>query len=178
MTRKNKIAPNVGLEPTTLRLRVSCSTDWASRAGIFRQWKYFDTDRNLTEYFQTCGIIKHEMSTRSEYFQILFHCSISSNDVLGDFSSYAVVAEWLRRLTRNQFPSGSVGSNPTDCDNSFFPSPPTELSHQLGGGNTLLWCASIVGSVVECSPATRAARVRFPDDADNFLVVLQQVSYG
>ena len=25
---------------------------------------------------------------------------------------------------------------------------------------------SIVGSVVECSPATRAARVRFPDDAD------------
>ena len=30
----------------------------------------------------------------------------------------AVVAEWLRRLTRNQFPSGSVGSNPTDCE--FF----------------------------------------------------------
>ncbi len=26
-------------------------------------------------------------------------------------------------------------------------------------------CQSIVGSVVECSPATRAARVRFPDDA-------------
>ena len=25
-------SPNVGLEPTTLRLRVSCSTDWASRA--------------------------------------------------------------------------------------------------------------------------------------------------
>ena len=28
----------------------------------------------------------------------------------------AVVAEWLRRLTRNQFPSGSVGSNPANCD--------------------------------------------------------------
>ena len=27
---------------------------------------------------------------------------------------------------------------------------------------------SIVGSVVECSPATRAARVRFPDDAISF----------
>ena len=27
---------------------------------------------------------------------------------------------------------------------------------------------SIVGSVVECSPATRAARVRFPDDAITF----------
>ena len=43
---------------------------------------------------------------------------------VGSFSSQgAVVAEWLRRLTRNQFPSGSVGSNPTDreifltCDN-------------------------------------------------------------
>ena len=32
---KNKnISPNVGLEPTTLRLRVSCSTDWASRALV------------------------------------------------------------------------------------------------------------------------------------------------
>ena len=28
----------------------------------------------------------------------------------------AVVAERLRRLTRNQIPSWSVGSNPTDCD--------------------------------------------------------------
>ena len=25
-------------------------------------------------------------------------------------------SEWLRRLTRNQFPSGSVGSNPTGCE--------------------------------------------------------------
>lgn len=32
----------------------------------------------------------------------------------------AVVAEWLRRLTRNQIPSGSVGSNPTDCVIFFF----------------------------------------------------------
>ena len=29
--------------------------------------------------------------------------------------------------------------------------------------------SSIVGSVVECSPATRAARVRFPDDANIFV---------
>ena len=29
---KQNVSPNVGLEPTTLRLRVSCSTDWASRA--------------------------------------------------------------------------------------------------------------------------------------------------
>ena len=31
----------------------------------------------------------------------------------------AVVAEWLRRLTRNQIPSGSVGSSPTDRDNFY-----------------------------------------------------------
>jgi hypothetical protein len=31
----------------------------------------------------------------------------------------------------------------------------------------------IVGSVVECSPATRAARVRFPDDANFFSSVNQ-----
>ena len=39
---------------------------------------------------------------------------------LARISSYsccaAVMAEWLRRLTRNQIPSGSVGSSPTDCE--------------------------------------------------------------
>ena len=34
------------------------------------------------------------------------------------------------------------------------------------------YSTSIVGSVVECSPATRAARVRFPDEA-NFFFLLQ-----
>ena len=33
--------------------------------------------------------------------------------------SSAVMAERLRRLTRNQIPSGSVGSNPTDCEFVF-----------------------------------------------------------
>ena len=32
----------------------------------------------------------------------------------------AVVAEWLRRLTRNQIPSGSVGSSPTDREMEHF----------------------------------------------------------
>ena len=32
----------------------------------------------------------------------------------------ADVAEWLRRLTRNQIPSGSVGSSPTDRDNFYY----------------------------------------------------------
>ncbi len=41
------------------------------------------------------------------------------------------------------------------CANNFHLC--TKLNFQL----------SIVGSVVECSPATRAARVRFPDDASS-----------
>ncbi len=36
-----------------------------------------------------------------------------------------VVAEWLRRLARNQFPSGSVGSNPTNCGSNFSLNVPT-----------------------------------------------------
>ncbi len=36
---------------------------------------------------------------------------------------------------------------------------------------------SIVGSVVECSPATRAARVRFPDDAILFSDIADLFSY-
>ena len=42
-------------------------------------------------------------------------CMISANVALTKFGNVlkeAVVAEWLRRLTRNQFPSGSVGSPP------------------------------------------------------------------
>ena len=78
----------------------------------------------------------------------------------------AVVAEWLRRLTRNQFPSGSVGSNPTDCDKNF--SHGFSLCVNMGNLSFLTRLMGIVGSVVECSPATRAARVRFPDDAVKF----------
>ena len=32
----------------------------------------------------------------------------------------AIVAEWLRRLTRNQIPYGSAGSNPADCESFFY----------------------------------------------------------
>ena len=103
------------------------------------------------------------------------------------------MAEWLRRLTRNQFPSGSAGSNPADCE-ELFPFPHlwhsncdkplfifhncsiqalalTFIKHLTFKPAHTLWTItvclswSIVGSVVECSPATRAARVRFPDDA-------------
>ncbi len=36
---------------------------------------------------------------------------------------------------------------------------------------------SIVGSVVECSPATRAARVRFPDDANHLFLLPTYLNY-
>ena len=38
--------------------------------------------------------------------------------------------------------------------------------------------ASNVGSVVECSPATRAARVRFPDVAAKFSFVQMEKSFA
>ena len=51
----------------------------------------------------------------------LIQCTILFNKIGESRNTLhtAVVAEWLRRLTRNQFPSGSVGSNPTDCENFF-----------------------------------------------------------
>ena len=78
------------------------------------------------------------------------------------------MAEWLRRLTRNQIPSGSVGSNPTDCEafcSFLIPNINMSLSNVKIVKLHSNLCASNVGSVVECSPATRAARVRFPDVA-------------
>ena len=54
-------------------------------------------------------------------------------------------------------------------DTGRFPRKRWRRVHHFGaGGYAILPTAhqnSIVGSVVECSPATRAARVRFPDDA-------------
>ena len=166
----------MGLEPTTLRLRVSCSTDWASRACCL------DVEVSPKNGQNTCAE-ELGLAGRTSHKQ-------------------AVVAEWLRRLTRNQIPSGSVGSNPTDCEKNNFLF--TNLRHSVHfctgeysssvHSNSLsflpwvwsvvwnckmsVWAQSnlekktplrfqhcIVGSVVECSPATRAARVRFPDDA-------------
>lgn len=56
------------------------------------------------------------------------HSFSPSNLLFDDFFMYeliltslcttgnATVAEWLRRLTRNQIPFGSAGSNPAGCD--------------------------------------------------------------
>ena len=73
--------------------------------------------------------------------------------------SVAVVAEWLRRLTRNQFPSGSVGSSPTDCGIPFALAPSSSTvgthlpSRSAHGG---------VAQTVERSLCMREARGSIP----------------
>ena len=47
------------------------------------------------------------------------HCSLLCPRQIF-YLQMAVVAEWLRRLTRNQIPSGSAGSNPADCEEKYF----------------------------------------------------------
>ena len=64
------------------------------------------------------------------------------------------MAEWLRRLTRNQFPSGSAGSNPADCENFSFDfltivtrklshspghDPISPFNHRAVGGKKNIW---------------------------------------
>ena len=58
------------------------------------------------------------------------------------------MAEWLRRLTRNQIPSGSVGSSPTDRVKELFFSLPEEgtkktklSSHFLTSNQNEVECA-------------------------------------
>ena len=69
--RSSKIwSPNVGLEPTTLRLRVSCSTDWASRATY---WKWFNYS-NLKLSFQVVDSVLYFVKPISfEYDQRWHH---------------------------------------------------------------------------------------------------------
>ena len=56
--------------------------------------------------------------TASLIFNKSYTCGNSNQDffIVNYLCKNADVAEWLRRLTRNQIPYGSVGSNPTSCD--------------------------------------------------------------
>jgi hypothetical protein len=56
--------------------------------------------------------MKHKIGIKYQFADFL---TINIKNFL-DKVSKAVVAERLRRLTRNQIPSGSVGSNPTNCE--------------------------------------------------------------
>ena len=42
LKNKNMLSPDMGLEPTTLRLKVWCSTDWANRAAHIKIQVKFD----------------------------------------------------------------------------------------------------------------------------------------
>ena len=66
--RLKKDAPNVGLEPTTLRLRVSCSTDWASRA-VFAQHR--DSMRNDADVKRGPKLVKTKPTSRVCGFQLI-----------------------------------------------------------------------------------------------------------
>ena len=50
-----------------------------------------------------------------QFKKFVLHSSCVKIFLWHSATNQADVAEWLRRLTRNQFPSGSVGSNPTIC---------------------------------------------------------------
>ena len=52
-----KASPNVGLEPTTLRLRVWCSTDWASRADALRRLNGLCLKYDVMKQFKTTHTI-------------------------------------------------------------------------------------------------------------------------
>ena len=76
-----------------------------------RRDKRFASSGNRTRAARVAGEHSTTEPTMLDGCQVTLYCKTSTRK--------AVVAEWLRRLTRNQFPSGSVGSNPTNCD-SFW----------------------------------------------------------
>ena len=70
--------------------------------------------------------VNYERRRESVLVQLLIsYCPIHQQIIVDKITisqkseTEAVVAERLRRLTRNQIPSGSVGSNPTDCEILF-----------------------------------------------------------
>ncbi len=78
----------------------------------------------LSEFY-AISYAKKERSYLKSPTKLSVHYSLPgeykhSNSHLASNLKQAVVAERLRRLTRNQIPSGSVGSNPTDRELSFF----------------------------------------------------------
>ena len=93
--------------------------------------------------------------------RVLRHCrNPGLNQGPLDLQSNALPTE-LFRPTRERGPAHhqyriQVVNDMSDC---------TPKHHEVRPSQK---CVSIGGSVVECSPATRAARVRFPDDANIF----------
>ena len=87
----------MGLEPTTLRLKAARSTDWARKA--------------LTIPFFS-------------YYSMFFFFFLLSSSITISYVYLFVMTTWpsgLRRVTRNHFSSGGVGSNPAVVVFYFLP---------------------------------------------------------
>ena len=105
-----KKTPPVGLEPTTLRLKAARSTDWARKAPII-----------LFAFvlFIYNSLLLFSLFTVS-FFLLLLLCYLLL--FFFDVRFYLPFSLWffemttwpsgLRRVTRNHFSSGGVGSNP------------------------------------------------------------------
>ena len=65
------------------------------------------------------------------------------------------MAEWLRRLTRNQIPSGSTGSNPVNCEYILFSPPPTtrlNISKTAGQFTNFVKLLNVEGGLGQLRP--------------------------
>jgi hypothetical protein len=85
-------SPNVGLEPTTLRLRVSCSTDWASRAVVMKNALLIVSNLHLKpNNFLLMNTIKLKFQ---EMFYLIFLASFDSPTTL----TWSRVLRWLAEI--------------------------------------------------------------------------------
>ena len=134
-------SPNVGLEPTTLRLRVSCSTNWASRDDMLTVCLFLKMFSKLnTWYFKLllnqliCHLCLHEILWFVDYY-----CPTLSNISLIYFSESKQqqrIMFSLKKCFRNKFTMSTtsrlaqlvehetlnlrvVGSSPTLGDQTF-----------------------------------------------------------
>ena len=106
----------MGLEPTTLRLRVSCSTDWASRAYcllllfVVRYFQY--SVGSMDQWYIDCPFASYAYTDKFSVDQpekVLFQ-SILEN--------LKTRVRWLncQKSSHNHIPFGRAGSNPAVCD--------------------------------------------------------------
>ena len=109
---ENNWSPNVGLEPTTLRLRVSCSTDWASRAVFC--YIYI----KMSESVQT--ICHVSFSTFSRWFSLIFK-------PVSDCSCFIYHASSLLKMYKTICRDPGSNRGPLDLQSNALP---TELSRQ------------------------------------------------
>ena len=83
-------------------------------AAVVAEWL-----RRLTRNQIPSGSVGSNPTDCARFYSIFSYVPPEKGSRFLENSHLAVVAEWLRRLTRNQIPSGSVGSSPTNCDEYF-----------------------------------------------------------